>query len=117
MGPIGPVGPTGPQGPAGPAGVSGYETVSQLWPATPQNVPALTTLTGSATCPTGKVAVGGGFEALTDGTYRMPQVGSFPSASVAGGSLDRWNVSLRNVDTLAKSQVQIRVYALCAATN
>jgi hypothetical protein len=120
MGPIGPAGPGGPQGPAGPAGaagVSGYEVVWQPYPAAPQNVAALTTITGSATCPAGKVAIGGGFETVTDGSYRMPHIGSFPSASVAGGTLDRWNVSLRNVDTLAKSNVQIRVYALCASAQ
>jgi hypothetical protein len=53
-GPTGPTGSTGPTGPTGPAGVSGYQVVTTTITA------GGTTLVGTATCPSGKVAVGGG---------------------------------------------------------
>ena len=110
QGPMGPQGPQGSQGPQGaPAPIAGLETVSALaFPSGPANVAGLAILTTDATCPTGKVVVGGGFEGLTDSALQMHHVASYPS------SPNTWTVKLKNRETLAKSAVQVRAYALCA---
>ena len=60
-GDTGPTGAQGPQGEPGPAGVSGYEQIT-VDRQTDPDVSIFTSAT--ATCPTGKVAVGGGGEIL-----------------------------------------------------
>lgn len=110
QGPMGPQGPQGPQGAAAP--IEGLETVSVLaFPSGPTNVPGLATLTTDAACPTGKVVVGGGFEGLTDSALQMHHVASYPS------SPNTWTVKLKNRETLAKSAVQVRAYAVCASAQ
>ena len=103
-------GPTGPQGPQGAAApIAGFETVPVLaFPNGAANVAGLATLATDATCPPGKVVVGGGFEGLTDSALQMHHIASYPSSS------NTWTVKLKNRETLAKSGVQVRVYALCA---
>jgi hypothetical protein len=97
-------------GPAGPAGVSGFEVVSALSPANPQNVGAFASLTGSASCPAGKIAIAGGYEGMGDAWF-MYHYASYPS------SPNTWTVSLKNRDSGSKLQVQLRVYVLCAAAQ
>ena len=109
-GPAGAMGPMGPMGPRGPAGVSGYEVVSTLWPATPQNVGSFATLTGSASCPAGKIAISGGYEGMGDAWF-MYHYASYPSAP------NTWTVSLKNRDSGTKFQVQMRVFVLCAVAQ
>ena len=69
-GPVGPAGAAGPAGPTGPqgetgsqgaVGVSGWEIVTQSFAGSVTG--GLTFNEGSATCPTGKKALGGGTEA------------------------------------------------------
>lgn len=54
-GPAGPPGPQGPAGPAGPSGTSGYQVLTLTTPSNSSTPKALT-----ATCPPGKLVVGGG---------------------------------------------------------
>ena len=119
MGPAGPAGPAGaagaagpmgPMGPMGPAGVSGLQVVSAYAFPVPTNVAAFASATATATCPAGKVAIGGGFEGSGDAWF-MYLYASYPSAPNA------WTVSLKNRDTSAKNSVQVRVYAVCAAAQ
>jgi hypothetical protein len=64
-GPAGPAGGQGPAGPAGPSGVSGYQVVSAS--RTVNGPFGAVSLTTTATCPQGKVVVGGaGFVQLYD---------------------------------------------------
>jgi hypothetical protein len=55
-GPTGPVGPTGPPGPVGPAGLSGLTVVSVFVPSSG----ILSPTSGTAPCPAGQRALGGG---------------------------------------------------------
>ena len=107
MGLTGPQGATGPQGPAG-TGVSGHEIVSQLFPAVPTNQAAFAVLTGSVSCPTGKIAVGGGWDGMNTEAWYMYPFQTYPSAA------NTWTVSLKNRDSGAKLAVQMRVYVICA---
>jgi hypothetical protein len=107
---MGPIGPMGPMGPEGPAGVSGFQVVSALSPTIPTNVAAFATVTGSATCPAGKVAVAGGYEGMGDAWF-MYHYASYPS------SPNTWTVSLKNRDSGSKLNVQLRVFVLCAAAQ
>lgn len=109
-GPMGPYGPAGPMGPAGPAGVSGHEIVSATAFPAPTNVASFASVTASATCPAGKVVVGGGYEGSGDAWF-MYNYASYPS------SLSTWTVSLKNRDSGTKFQVQLRVFAVCAAAQ
>ena len=108
IGPAGPTGATGPTGPAGPAGVSGFEVVSALAFPVPTNVGGFASVTASATCPVGKVAVAGGYDGMGTEAWFMYFYASYPSAP------NTWTVSLKNRDSGAKQAVQVRVYALCA---
>jgi hypothetical protein len=69
-----PHGPTGPQGPIGPPGVSAREQVAVETPLTntgPKNI--------TATCPTGKRALGGGVEVSGAGRNRVSVVENKPN--------------------------------------
>jgi hypothetical protein len=95
---------TGPQGPAGSPGVSGYEIVSQT------DTPADTTRrTTTATCPSGKLALGGGVRRSVNGTSDGGDdfylKGSYPLADGTGWAAD-YN------DLVSGSTVT--VYAICA---
>lgn len=113
-GPAGAEGPTGPAGPAGPSGasgVAGLEIVSAISPAvTPATVGAFGTFGGNASCPAGKRAVGGGFESLLNASHMLP-IGSFPVSDTT------WRVMLRNTWSSSMSNVQVRVYVICATAN
>jgi hypothetical protein len=110
-GPQGPTGPTGPQGPAGPTGatgpaggLAGYEIVTGAPVAI---VPADIIKVVSASCPAGKVAVGGGV------SFSNPERGvavaeSLPTALGAG-----WTVTVQNFFPESNSATP---YAVCAST-
>jgi hypothetical protein len=125
MGPrgeIGPAGPAGAEGPAGPTGepgpkgeqgppgtdgtdgtdgVTGYQIVSSTW-----TLGAGLAMTAYAACPSGKVAVGGGF------VHGAPDVLSGGSWPGAGGTM--WNVDLTS---RASFSVNVDVYAMCASAT
>jgi hypothetical protein len=84
------------------------EVVSALQPANPTSVAGFGTFTGSASCPAGKVAVAGGYDGLNTEAWFMYHYASYPSAP------DTWTVKLKNRDAGGKSNVQIRVYVVCA---
>jgi hypothetical protein len=86
----GPQGATGPQGAAGPAGVSGYEIVE---------APISPTTNSVATCPAGKVVIGGGGRVYGAGTLR----GSYPAGPA------QWFVSASGGPDL-----HAQAYAICA---
>ena len=92
-------GPAGPPGPAG--GVSGLHVVSQNF-TTPANNPGLT-VSGTAVCPAGEVAVSGGF--ILSSTQSLVVDASRPS------SITGWNVI---VNTLSADSGIFTVYATCA---
>jgi hypothetical protein len=86
-GDTGPTGATGPQGPQGtqgpkgdPGGVNGYVVVS----SSPMPLDPNTVDTGTAPCPAGKVAVGGGVK-VSD-PLEMYMIESYPSADGSGWS-------------------------------
>jgi hypothetical protein len=90
-GPTGPQGPQGPPGPAGPAGasggLSGYEIVT--------GAPVAMTfddfeMTASASCPAGKLAIGGGVTVASPGDEVL-MAESHPTAGGAG-----WSVTVLN---------------------
>lgn len=112
-GPAGATGPTGqmgPAGPVGPAGVSGLQTVFTLNPTPPTTVPSFGTVAGTATCPEGKRAIGGGFESLGNASQMLP-IASYPVTATT------WRVMLRNTLSTALSTVQVRVYVICATVD
>jgi hypothetical protein len=75
-GPDGPVGPTGPQGPAGPA-IAGLEIVSASSVIDDTNPKTVT-----ATCPTGKILLGGGAQITNSaGNNNIALFASYPSAT------------------------------------
>jgi hypothetical protein len=97
-GATGPQGPQGPQGPKGdPGGVAGYVVVA----SNPLTLDPNTEDTGTATCPTGKVAVGGGVK-VADPT-ELYMIESYPSADGSG-----WNGT-----AAAFTSTTFTVYAVC----
>ena len=54
--------------------------------------------------------MGGGYEGSGD-AWLMYQTATYPS------SANSWTVSLKNRETGSKFQVQVRVYAVCAAAQ
>jgi hypothetical protein len=104
VGPAGPQGPTGPagaQGPAGPAGVSGYEIVGQ-----PITFDANSIVGMAATCPPGKVVLGGGWRP-TSIFVAMPPYAVQDSPD----GLTGWFVSIRNDNAF---DINGFIYAVCA---
>jgi hypothetical protein len=105
-GATGPLGLLGPLGPQGLPGVSGYQIVSTAPMIVSLNGNSTTTL--SATCPSGKNVIGGGYESST-GAFVLHPVAMFPLAP------DTWRVTLRLSQTTAQT-FTFRVYAICAAS-
>jgi len=99
QGPQGPAGPQGEPGPAGPGGVSGRQVAldgKTVWP--------LSTETAVATCPEGKVPMGGGVstQGLVTGDGIITD--SYPTS-------DGWYARVNNPG--ADLFVQMYVYAIC----
>jgi hypothetical protein len=111
-GPPGPQGPQGIQGEPGPAGVSGYEQVTV---DKQSNVDASIFTPATATCPTGKVVVGGGAE------IRGVNPVDPPSVAGAGVVLDgsrplnasQWVASSHLIPGFSGNWT-LRVTAICA---
>jgi hypothetical protein len=100
-GATGPQGPQGPQGPKGdPGGVNGYVVVV----TNPLTLDPNTEDTGTATCPTGKVAVGGGVK-VADPT-ELYMIESYPNADGSG-----WNGTAG-----AFVSTTFTVYAVCVSS-
>jgi hypothetical protein len=95
---------TGPQGPAGANGISGYEVVSAS--ATPVEAQTGFWVAGpaNATCPTGKVPLGGG---ATTGNSEVDLSQSAPNGN------NGW-IATANANT---SSFQLNVYAICATVG
>ena len=107
-GPAGLPGPQGPVGPQGPAGIiTGHQIVSTGMMTT--TVAGNGTATLSATCPTGKRVLGGGYD-TTLGTWVVHPVSMIPTVTV-------WSVTLRLAQDTGAT-FGFRVYAVCgSATN
>lgn len=115
QGPEGPQGSQGAQGlqglpgPAGLNGVSGWEVVSAVTPTTGgTTIFAGGVLQATVACSQGKQPVGGGFESVGNAA-QLNLIASFPVLNGAG-----WKVILRNNTAGSFTNVQVRVYAVCA---
>ena len=111
-GPAGPAGPTGAAGPTGPAGPAGAQVVIGTPVTTAANAARNVLTTATATCPSGKVLLGGGGLVTTTATQkeRAVLVSSYPSAS------DTWTASgVVAVAALgAGNTMTVTAYALCS---
>jgi len=92
----------GAQGPQGIAGVSGYE---QVVAASPANTTSTKTITAS--CPVGKVVLGGGF--VASGVTTTAVLGNGP------GSPSDWTVTVRENQTGTPTWT-LTVTAVCVTT-
>lgn len=97
-GSTGATGATGPTGPTGATGLSGYERVQ----GAVVNTTPLASNTATATCPAGKVVVGGGF---TMGANDAFMTESYPSSTTV------WTVKVFTSATF--SAYQLTAYAIC----
>jgi hypothetical protein len=97
----------GPAGPQGVAGVSGFEVVTS--PLTTVSINGNQTTTLNVVCPSGKVAISGGFDYSGNVAVTMP-VASFPAAP------DTWRVMVR-LNQVGAATFQGRVFAMCAAAH
>jgi hypothetical protein len=102
QGPAGPVGPQGPQGPQGPSGVNSVQQVFGTFVAVPNT--ANGTVTATASCPAGKVAVGGGADQAF-GDQQIYVMESTPSNSTT------WFVQVRR--EVANLSESVRAVVLC----
>lgn len=108
QGPSGPAGPQGPAGPEGPGGVSGIERVVGTIPAPSLGINGNGSLTGAVACPAGKRVLSGGFEATHFGSGNLVSSSSYPDTDAS------WRVTVRNTSVSAVTNVQFRVWAICA---
>ena len=113
-GPTGPqgaqgsIGPIGPAGPQGAPGISGYERIYGDTGTLQMNVGVSSFVT--AVCPAGKRVVGGGHELASSSSQQLSVTMSAPFEGTVSG----WRVNFRNSFTAGLSNVQVRVYAVCA---
>ncbi len=127
-GPAGPTGPAGPQGEKGDKGdtgaagapglpgaqgepgVSGLEVVSAIVPAVPTSdaTPSGGFFDATAACPAGKRVISGGFQYMA-WTFQVQLMESYPMDATT------WKVVLRNGNPWSVNNLQIKVYAICAA--
>jgi len=130
MGPQGPEGPMGPQGPAGPQGLTGPQGAQGL--QGPQGLPGINGVSGYqkafaqvgpmalnpgvtswviASCPAGKVALGGGHELMGASSQLLDVVTSAPYQNGVAG----WLVTFRNNTAAAVSSIQVKASVVCAS--
>jgi hypothetical protein len=105
-GPVGPAGPQGPVGPEGPAGgLAGREVM--VFEFTVPSSTAEFTYVATATCPAGKVVLGGGYEVEQAGVNELRE--SHPEVVQPG--VEGWSVGIGPDDDVDVDGV---VYAICA---
>jgi len=115
-GSVGPRGATGPQGVAGPQGVSGYETVRQRFNAVfipDSNATRGLSAAQTVACPSGKRAIGGGYDLGTNAGQAGLQRQVTISMSSPTPSGDGWSVVLFNNSSFGTS-IDLEVTAICA---
>jgi Collagen triple helix repeat (20 copies) len=100
QGPKGDTGSPGPQGQPGTDGVSGYEVVK-----TSGSVGANSYATLDASCPTGKQALGGGYDVAAT---------SFVITSAPNSTNTGWHVAVQNPQSFGS---QLSAYVVCAAVG
>lgn len=103
QGPVGATGPAGPAGPQGPAGVSGRQVVENF-----VSVGMFTANEVTATCPAGKVPVGGGGRTGTGPSSDGNITDSFPTA-------DGWYVRAYNPGPFANTL--LTAFAICVTAS
>lgn len=111
QGPEGPQGPVGPQGPAGPSGMSGWQIVTSVSRAN-----GLDTMTSAyATCPAGKIVVGGGADIPHVATLSAfdKQAISASKPVVNGNGTSSWYAKAREVGVGTLDWWELYVYAIC----
>ena len=116
-GPPGPPGPPGAVGPAGPAGVSGYEIVT-----TRLLVRGGRTASGLVSCPSGKVALGGGILPEAPTTLqalalaeRVALLQSAPTTDPTGTG--GWLATVRNNSEPSSGEMTVILSAVCAVAR
>jgi hypothetical protein len=109
-GSTGATGLTGATGPAGAAGVSGYEIVSA---AMARQAAGSDYMDGTATCPTGKKAIAGGWRTMCDSPANIEDVMIMDNYPKAAGS---WYVLFRDPGTTV-GICGANVYAVCIIAN
>ena len=102
------IGPIGPAGPQGAPGISGYERIFGDTGTLQMNVGVSSFVT--AVCPAGKRVVGGGHELASSSSQQLSVTMSAPFESTVSG----WRVNFRNSLNAGLTNVQVRVYAICA---
>jgi hypothetical protein len=100
-------GDPGDPGLPGPPGVSGYEVVTTRAPSN-----GSASMAASALCPEGKVAIGGGATAQTDGTSRVFLYATGP-AGEEDAPPNGWSAGAQDVDGNSAFYT-LYVYAICA---
>jgi hypothetical protein len=110
-GPDGPEGPQGEQGPKGDPGVSGYEIVTDVILGFGPNEEAV----AKASCPGGKVAVGGGYEVDALGLSQpegavVKESGPFLTPGSPPLSAEGWSVRIFNAGI---HTLDLQAYAIC----
>ncbi|MEN9582597.1 MAG: hypothetical protein RL641_551 [Candidatus Parcubacteria bacterium] len=119
-GQVGPIGPQGPQGEPGVSGSSGGVSGSQIIVGAtdtytePSAGTGVTTagaqVTSTATCPAGKVLLGGGAEVVTtdSGKYKVSVTSSYPSSATV------WTaIATEMADLTADKTMTVTAYAVC----
>ena len=111
QGPLGPQGPVGPQGPQGPPGPADSQLSPTATATSAVNAPIRTTVSATATCPTGtKVFGGGGQVGITVAAQlnKVAMLASFPSGPSA------WRVTvLVNTALTGGAQATVSSTAVC----
>jgi hypothetical protein len=103
----GPSGPAGPAGPQGPPGISGYQVIQQL------DVTSKNWQVRTVSCPAGKVAIGGGAEALGQFAV-LNRTG--PAVSPDGSSWSGW-VAVGHSETPGASRIGLSLWVACAMVS
>jgi len=101
-GPAGAAGPAGPQGPAGPAGVSGLQKVFETGV-----INSVATRSLTATCPAGRVAIGGGAAVVPANQADVALTASYLQSETT------WRGSARELDAVGANW-SVNVVVICA---
>ena len=111
-GPAGPAGPIGSIGPAGPAGPSGSQLVTGTPVTSAANAARNTLVTATATCPAGKVLLGGGAVITTTVAQkeRALLVSSYPSSTTVWTAIGVVGIAALG----AGNTMTVTAYALCS---